>query len=81
MKREDIQKANQLEESIQIAEQNIQKFKELGEQENICISTLRVDSEIEPIFISGEAKDLIINILIERETIWMNERITELENL
>ena len=81
MKLEDLKIAKNLESSISYQKHNLEKYKIFKDAEEIRISITAVDSKQQPIFITGERKRLMIDVLIKDAEARLKDKCIELEKL
>ena len=77
MKREDIQRINNLESCIKTAESNIEGWEKLKQAKEIIITSTGEPNK----YVTGKMKDKIIDILIQEQREFLEKKLSELESI
>lgn len=78
---DDLERAKTLEACINSAKQNLEKYKRFIEAKEIKISITTVDTNQQPIYITGYRKDLMFDVLVTAAQTYLNDKYKELEEL
>lgn len=81
MNLEDLQKAKALEGCINAANSNLKGYEILKEANEIKIEINDKGNEKEPIFIMGDNKNKMIDVLIDIEQEWLDDKLDKLRKL
>jgi hypothetical protein len=78
---DDLERAKNLESCINSAKQNLEKYKRFKDAKEIKISISGMDTTQQPIYITGDRKTLMIDVLVTSAQIYLNDKYKQLEKL